>query len=42
MVKLANNFDIATVETWNGAKVNGQPMKLELAAQSVTESKREK
>ena len=32
MVKLANNFDIATVETWNGAKVNGQPMKLELAA----------
>ena len=31
MVKLANNFDIAAVETWKRAKVNGQPMKLELS-----------
>ena len=42
MVWCVNNFDFAAFGSWNRAKLNGQPMKIELAGFSAENGVRER
>ena len=42
MVWIVNNYNFTAFENWNGAKLNSQPMKIEMAGLSAENGVRER